>query len=178
MLVILLVLRRSPKALLTRPLFYIAFLSSFNLLYILLCRQRNFFNLFILLNYEPSNLITIEVGIVTICTLILISAYSGMIVLRMLWYFDYHRISCWLTTQVSHLFGLKCELLGNVRGREEARLGVGRDSHAVKTAVYWWLILRRLVTLFWALSSFWTIKFHCDFVVIFWIARLSLNFII
>ena len=92
MLVILLVLRWSPKALLTHPLFYIAFLSSFNLLYILLCRQRNFFNLFILLNYEPSNLITIEVGIVTICTLILISAYSGMIILRMLWYFDDHRI--------------------------------------------------------------------------------------
>jgi hypothetical protein len=92
MLVILLVLRWSPKALLTRPLFYIAFLSSFNLLYILLCRQRNFFILFILFHYETSDLVTIQVRIVTISSLILISAYSGMIILRMLWYFDDHRI--------------------------------------------------------------------------------------
>lgn len=92
MLVILLVLWWSPKALLTRPLFYIGFLSIFNLLYILLCRQRNFFILFILFHYETSDLITIEVRIVTICSLILISAYSGVIILRMLRNFDYHRI--------------------------------------------------------------------------------------
>jgi hypothetical protein len=178
MLVILLVLRWSPKALLTHPLFYIAFLSSFNLLYILLCRQRNFFILFILFHYETSDLVTIQVRIVTISSLILISAYSGMIILRMLWYFNYHRIPGWLSTQVSHLFSLKCELLSHVGRREEARLGVGRDSHAVKTAVNRWLILRRLVALLGALTSFWTIKFHCYFVVIFWIARLSLNFFI
>jgi len=178
MLVILLVLRWSPKALLTSPLFYIAFLSRFNLLYILLCRQRNFFILLILLNYESSYLVTVQVRIVTICSLILISANSRMIVLRVLWYFDYHGIPCRLPAQITHLFCLKCQLLGHIWGREEARLGVGGYRHAVKTVVNRWLILGWLVALLGSLPSFWTIKFHCNFVVIFWIARLSLNFFI
>jgi hypothetical protein len=140
--------------LLTCPLFYIAFLSRFNLLHILLCRQRYFFILFILLNYKTSNLIAIQVRIVAICSLILISTYSRVIILRMLWYFDNHGIPCRLPTQVTHLFGLKCELLGHVGGREEARLGVGWDCHAVKTAVDRGLILGRLVALLRALTSF------------------------
>lgn len=135
MLVILLVLRWSPKALLTSPLFYIAFLSRFNLLYILLCGQRNFFILLILLNYESSYLVTVQVRIVTICSLILISANSRMIVLRVLWYFHNHGIPCRLPAQITHLFCLQCQLLGHIGGREEARLGVGGYRHAVKTVV-------------------------------------------
>jgi hypothetical protein len=178
MLVILLILRWSPKALLTCPLFYIALLSRFNLFYILFCGHRTFLILFILLDYKSSNLITIHLRIIAICPLMLISPSSGMIDLRILRYFNYHGIPCWLPSQVTHLFCLKCELLGHVGRREEAWLGVGGDRHTVKTVVNRWLILGGLVALLGALTSFWTIKFNCDFVVFFWIACLSLNFFI
>lgn len=178
MLVIFLVMGWSPEGLLTCSLFHITLLFGLYLLYIFLCWQSYFFDLFIMLDNKASNLITVDIRIVAVCALLLIRNCSRIIdVLWLLRYFHNHRISGWVPAYVAHLFCLQSELLSHVRRWKKSWLRVWRNCHAIKTVVGWRgrVILGRLITLLWALTSLWSIEFHRNFIVIFLrITRLSL----